>query len=128
MLSTAAPKPAPRWLEKAQRRADEARAIKACYAQVDRRDGPHCRVCGRRVGGLGMLEARHHHHLVYRSRGGEHLTRNVLSLCRPCHAAVHDSEVRLSGDADATRLEDGRLGGVLVERWTESGWIATGCV
>ena len=96
--------------------------MRACYAAVDRRDGPACRVCGARVGGLGTLDARHHHHLVYRSKGGAHETGNCLSLCVQCHAAVHNAEIRLSGDADARLAESGRLGGVRLERWTESGW------
>lgn len=121
-LSTAVPKPSPRWVAKAQKRAEEAKQIKATYAAVDRRDGPSCRVCGARVGGLGTLHARHHHHLVYRSKGGAHETANTLSLCCRCHTAVHAAEIRLSGDADARLAESGRLGGVKVERWTEGGW------
>lgn len=115
------PKPSPRWMEKAKQRAEEARTLKQVYAQVDRRDGPRCRVCGARVGGVGLLERRHHHHLTYRSRGGEHTTANTLSTCVRCHQAVHDAEIRLSGDADL-RDTDGKFCGVTLERYTEAGW------
>ena len=116
------PKPSPRWIEKAQRKADEAKAIKACYAAVDARDGHRCRVCRKPVGGVGMLEARHRHHLVYRSRGGEHSAANVLTVCVKCHAAIHDAEIRLSGNANARASESGVLCGVTLERYAEGGW------
>jgi len=122
-LTNACPKPRPLWMEKAEKRAAEAKAQRECYAAVDRRDGPACRVCGARVGGLGTLEARHHHHLVYRSKGGEHDASNVLSLCVKCHTALHAGEIRLSGDANARLAESGRLGGVKLERWADgAGW------
>lgn len=116
------PKPAPRWLEKAKRRADEARAMKACYAAVDARDGRCCRVCRKRVGGIGLLEAAHHHHLIYRSRGGTHETATVLTLCVACHQAVHDAKIRLTGNADERSPHTGALCGVRLERYTEGGW------
>lgn len=123
MLSTAVPKPKPRWMEKAEKQADAKKAERECYAAVDRRDEHCCRVCGKRVGGIGILSAVHHHHLVYRSRGGEHTTANVISLCVKCHHAQHNGEIRLSGDADA-RSRAGVLNGVQLERpaETKSGW------
>jgi 5-methylcytosine-specific restriction endonuclease McrA len=121
-LSNAVPKPSPRWLDKAKRRAAEAKAIKDCYAQVDARDGHACRVCQARVGGVGILEAVHHHHLVYRSKGGSHDASNVLSLCVKCHHALHNGEIALSGDANARLAESGRLCGVKLERYSDAGW------
>lgn len=118
----AIPKPEPRWKTKAKKVAQEAKAQKECYAHVDRRDSHCCRVCRARVGGVGMLQAVHHHHLVYRSRGGDHDTKNVLSLCVKCHSAVHHGEIRLSGDADV-RNSIGVLCGIKLERAGESGWI-----
>ena len=96
--------------------------MKAAFAQVTARDGRCCRVCKRRVGGVGMLEAGHHHHLQYRSKGGEHTTDNLVLLCVACHQAVHDAEIRLSGDADARAHESGVLCGVKLERYAEGGW------
>lgn len=120
------PKPEPRWKAKARRVADEAKALKACYAAVDKRDVRCCRVCRKRVGGIGMLDAAHHHHLVYRSKGGQHDTANVVTLCVKCHQAVHDGMLRLSGDADL-RSPIGVLCGVVVERATDAGWTVEGC-
>lgn len=36
--------------------------------------------------------------------------------------AVHDAEIRLSGDADARAHESGVLCGVKLERYAEGGW------
>ena len=125
-LSNAAPKPAPRWVEKAKRKADEAKAIKECYAAVDQRDGRQCRVCQARVGGVGLLDATHHHHLQYRSKGGEHSTDNVITLCVRCHTALHAGEIALSGDANARAAESGRLCGVKLERAVDGAWRVEG--
>lgn len=121
----AIPKPTPRWKDKVKKLSDDKKAERECYAQVDRRDSHCCRVCRARVGGVGMLQAVHHHHLVYRSRGGAHDTKNVLSLCVKCHSAVHNGEIRLSGDADA-RSHIGVLNGVKLERGDEAGWKVEG--
>lgn len=122
MLKTACPKPTRQWLNKATKKADEARQMKACFAAVTTRDGHACRVCKRRVGGMGLLEAGHHHHLAYRSRGGTHTTENVVLLCVQCHSAVHDAEIRLTGDADLRSPHTGALVGVVLERYSEGGW------
>ena len=121
----AIPKPQPRWMEKAKKVAANKKAEKDCYAQVDRRDGHCCRVCHARVGGVGMLAAVHHHHLVYRSLGGKHETSNVLSLCVKCHDLVHRGEIQLSGNADE-RNSIGVLSGVKLEKAGESGWQVVG--
>ena len=121
----AIPKPEPRWKAKARQAADDAREQNACYTAVDRRDAYACRVCHNHVVGVGMLNAVHHHHLVYRSKGGVHATANVVTLCVRCHQAVHDGEVRLSGDANQ-RNSIGVLSGVRLERAGESGWRVEG--
>lgn len=115
----------PRFVAKAKRLADSRKAERDCYAQVDRRDGDSCRVCFKRVGGLSLVTAREHHHLIPRSRGGSHTTDNVISLCKGCHQAEHASEIRLSGNAD-TRSQVGVLNGVKLERNDESGWKVEG--
>jgi 5-methylcytosine-specific restriction endonuclease McrA len=74
------------------------------------------------VGGVGLLEAAHHHHLVYRSKGGQHEPSNTILLCVKCHAALHNGEIALSGDANARAAESGRLCGVKLERHTAAGW------
>lgn len=108
-------KPDPVWKKKQASVGAERKAMRECYTKVDLRDERKCRVCQKHVGGIGMLQAVHHHHLQYRSKGGAHETSNVLSLCVGCHQAVHDGEIRLSGDADEVR-------GVKLERAAESGW------
>lgn len=122
MLATACPKPEPRFARKQLDRADEAKQVKACYARVDARDGRRCRVCGVAVTAVGVATRVHHHHLVYRSRGGVHETQNVLSLCPACHHAVHQADIRLSGDADLRSPHTGAFMGIVLERYTEAGW------
>lgn len=121
----AIPKPEPRWKAKARQVAENTRVLKAAYAEVDKRDGHCCRVCHKRVGGIGMLYAAHHHHLIYRSRGGADETQNIVTLCVRCHQAQHDGEMRLSGDADL-RNSVGVLSGVKLERATDAGWAPEG--
>lgn len=123
----AIPKPRPRFLEKAEKVAADKKAERECYAQVDRRDSNCCRVCRKRVGGIGMLEARHRHHLIPRSlsKAEKWETRNVVTLCPRCHHAEHSAEIRLSGDADQ-RSQIGVLNGVKLERAAESGWKVEG--
>lgn len=123
--SLAIPKPEPRWMEKAKKIAADKKAERECYAQVDRRDSHCCRVCHARVGGIGMLQAVHHHHIVYRSKGGDHDTANVVSLCVKCHHAIHNGELRITGDADA-RNSIGVLCGLTLEKAGESGWEVVG--
>ena len=107
--------------KQAKKTAQEA-AERACYRAVDQRDGHACRVCKRLVGGNSMLDRAHHHHLVYRSRGGEHASANVITVCKACHDAIHvKATVRLEGDADL-RDARGKLHGVKVSRLTEAGW------
>ena len=110
---------------KADARAKEAAEIRACYKAVDQRDGGRCRVCRTRGNphATTLLERLHRHHMVYRSRGGEHVTSNVVSLCSGCHEAIHVlMTLRVEGDADARDAVTGKLAGVQVSRYSESGW------
>lgn len=110
---------------KQEARAEDIRQMKACYKAVDARDGGRCRVCRTRgnPNAMTLLERLHHHHLVYRSRGGQHETDSVLLLCGDCHEAIHvTATLRLEGDADARDVVTGRLAGVQVSRYTEAGW------
>lgn len=122
----AIPKPPPRWKDKAKKAAENTRILKAAYAKVDARDSHCCRVCRKRVGGIGMLYAAHHHHLTPRSLGGQHETQNICTLCVSCHDAIHSSGLmRLSGDANA-RNSVGVLNGLKLERSTDAGWKIEG--
>lgn len=75
-----------------QDRARRKRLKAAEYAHVcrlvDIRDGGLCRSCQRKAGV-------HHHHLAYRSRGGEDTTQNLVLLCEICHRAIHDGKLQL---------------------------------
>lgn len=109
---------------KQQARAQEAAEMKLCYAIVNDRDDYKCRVC-QKAGNphaLGMLERLHHHHLIFRSRGGAHVPEGVILICRRCHDLIHvDGSLRITGDANE-RDERGRLNGLVIERLSESGW------
>lgn len=87
----------------AKRRAKKARARRALYGRVcrlvDKRDGPHCRVCG----GL-LVSGAHHHHIIPRSLGGPHTTANVCLVCPSCHLAIHAKRISVSGNADERLL------------------------
>jgi len=110
--------------QKKAKRAAEDRAQQDCYRAVDRRDQGRCRVCGRACSptAIAMVDRAERHHLVYRSQGGAHESRNVITLCLACHRAVHDCRVRVEGDADHRDPLTGKLNGVSVSRLTECGW------
>jgi 5-methylcytosine-specific restriction endonuclease McrA len=113
-----------RFARKQQARIEEAKALRRCYAAVDARDRRQCRVCRKRTdpNAIGLLDRGQHHHLVYRSRGGDHHPRNVLTLCSQCHQSQHGGLIRLSGDADHLDPLTGKWNGVKLERYSEAGW------
>jgi 5-methylcytosine-specific restriction endonuclease McrA len=80
------------------RKAAANRVKRAAYArvcrEVDARDGDVCRVCRCLV-----LRGRHHHHIVFRSRGGKDTPSNLLVLCDWCHTAIHAERIRVTGTA-----------------------------
>src|SRR6185503_17503392 len=39
------------------------------------------------------------HHIEHRASGGRTEPKNLMTLCRPCHALVHEGLVRISGEA-----------------------------
>lgn len=130
---SAIPKGPSRFAQKQQKRAEEARQMRICYDQVDKRDGFRCRVCRKACSpsAVGMLERAHHHHLTYRSQGGEHLSRNVCLLCPSCHDALHTKcTLRLEGDADQRDPLTKKLNGIAVyvpaenaHGWQISRWV-----
>ena len=83
----------------AQRRAAKARARAAHYRTVcravDARDGTYCRICSG-----WLLRGAHHHHIVYRSRGGTDTTNNLIRVCGSCHQRIHDKRLTVTGDGD----------------------------
>ena len=94
------PKPPSRALERKERTRDKARLRRIIWADVSKRDGYKCRHCGDRQG-------LHHHHLLFRSKGGNDTSRNLLLLCAVCHADVHG--YRLTVKATTNRGADGEI-------------------
>jgi len=91
---------------------------------VTLRDESCCRVCGKFCNprAVGLLQRAHHHHVVYRSRGGATSTGNLVLLCARCHDDEHGGRLQLSGHADE-RDPSGRLCGIKIEKPGEAGWI-----
>lgn len=80
--------------EARKRRRDEKRAARGrnpipadLRQQVRDRDGNACRYC-RRPTDLQL------HHIRYRSEGGPHEERNLITLCSVHHALMHSSKER----------------------------------
>lgn len=125
----ALPKPEPRWKSKQRKVTAERAEIRDVYLLVDKRDNHCCRICFKRVGGIGLLYAAHHHHLVSRSiatQAEKHTTANICTLCAVCHDAVENSgTLRLSGDADA-RSPVGVLCGLTLEKAIDGDWAVVG--
>lgn len=53
-----------------------------------RRDGWKCRHCRNRNG-------LHPHHVIYKSKGGQDVLNNLLTLCFICHEAIHGRKLLL---------------------------------
>jgi|GEM_PF-6300205 len=70
--------------------------------KVYRRDGFQCQNCGAKGGPRGNVEL-HAHHVVPKSKGGTHRLRNLTTVCKACHQAIHGS-----GTAP-TAIEEGDL-------------------
>lgn len=110
MIRNASPKPSAvdRIAAKKAAKRDADRQRSKIYRQVERRDNYRCRACGDpvKVGSVHELDRAHHHHIRFRSQGGDDSTPNVVLLCPLCHAAIHEragtKRLHLSGDADET--------------------------
>lgn len=85
----------------AKNRRKAVRYRQVCRA-VDARDGMACRVCGRLCVTNG-----HHHHLVFRSRGGQDTAANVILICASCHDDIHAHRLTVTGNGN---------GGLHIER------------
>lgn len=86
-----------RYEEKADKRAVKEANWRVVSKQVDRRDNYRCRCCGQPTNpeAVDLLERGHRHHLTYRSKGGNDVASNVLSLCARCHDAEHRHRLRI---------------------------------
>lgn len=56
--------------------------------EVYQRDDYTCQNCGRSGGSQGNVEL-HAHHIVPKSKGGTHKKRNLVTVCKACHDAIH---------------------------------------
>jgi hypothetical protein len=82
-------KPLPSVVTKGRRRKDAESALDAAYAEVDRRDGPTCRVTGRytQPGAVDPRVRREHHHLEPRSLAKQRIAdpKNIVVVCKEAH-------------------------------------------
>lgn len=79
----------------------EADALKRkADAEIDRRDGKRCRVCG--VGSdpnvIGLTTRGHRAHIVYASAGGSMEASNRVTLCARCHNDEHKDRLRFTAE------------------------------
>lgn len=56
--------------------------------EIYRRDNYTCQNCKARGGRHGDTEL-HAHHIVPKSKGGTHKKRNLVTMCKACHDAIH---------------------------------------
>jgi hypothetical protein len=87
------PKPLPNLLRKQAIQREEAKARRALYAYVTKREGKTCRLTGKR----GPME---HHHILALSLGGRDTRENVVLLLREVHAWVKAGLMRVTGNAE----------------------------
>lgn len=96
------PKPESRVVARTARDAARAKQRRLVYAAVNVRDNYHCAACGKPADprALEMTRHGHHHHITFRSQGGQDTTANICLLCPVCHADVHAHRLTISGNAD----------------------------
>lgn len=91
-----------RFDEKRAKQLEKQKSEREAYAAVDKRDKRRCRAFGTRTDpyALGLTERGEHHHIRYRSRGGQHDPTTVVLLCAVHHHAIHQGRLRVDGDAN----------------------------
>ena len=91
------PKPRPRVLDRIAYRQQRDRKDAAFRAEVWKRDGGVCRLCGRKVTRTITLcaEQGHVHHLRGRNVAPEDRTnaKAAILVCATCHAKIHAGQV-----------------------------------
>ena len=90
--------------EKVAKRAAKEANWRAVCRQVDKRDNYRCRACAVscNTDGIDPLDRGHRHHLEFRSKGGQDVASNLITLCARCHDALHRKRT--------LRIEAGRHG------------------
>jgi 5-methylcytosine-specific restriction endonuclease McrA len=84
-------KPESRAAEKKQTKAERLARQRIVYRLVSKRDKV-CRCC--KASGPGL----HHHHLKFRSAGGQDTEANLFLACPICHADLHAYRLTVVGD------------------------------
>ena len=97
-------KPLSRALEKSERKQAAKTLQRKVYGVVTARDKRRCRACGKEAdpSALDMIRRGHHHHVRFRSAGGNDSTANLCLLDAACHADVHAHRMTITGNADST--------------------------
>lgn len=74
-----------------QRKKDKEARLREAYKLVDKRDRYKCRACGHPCdpNSVDVLERAHRHHLTFRSKGGQDVASNLVTLCPTCHDRLH---------------------------------------
>lgn len=82
---------------KTKRKADQEANWRAVCKQVDARDNYRCRACGSQCDpdAIDLLWRAHRHHLAYRSKGGQDVASNLVTLCSRCHDHEHRHVLRI---------------------------------
>lgn len=95
-------KPEPRVFERKRKSLAKSAIRRDVYAAVDRRENYRCRVFGTPADprATDMLTRGHHHHIVFRSRGGNDTTDNLVLLSAEAHALVHARRLWITGNAN----------------------------
>jgi len=83
------------------------------------RDRGRCRACGRRR----YVEV---HHIKPRSQGGAHSRAGMACMCSACHAAVHEGQLRVEGDAETGLRFFDQCGNQLADRLEGGSAMAKG--
>lgn len=94
--------PTRRETAQAVKAAKEANWREVCRA-VNIRDGHACRACRKPISlsAITLLERGHHHHIQYRSQGGQDTTEGVCLLDATCHEQIHVKKtLRIEGNAN----------------------------
>lgn len=97
----------PLYAQRHQRKVAAEKALEACYAQVEARDGNKCRVTGAYLqpGAVDPKVRREHHHLVKRSRDKILIDdpRNVILVSASAHRLITDGWLIVEGK-DANQM------------------------
>ncbi len=99
-------KPEPRAKTKARLRRIAQKHRSTVMQAVDRRDEGQCRICRCQTLEFHLPRQPHHHHIIYRSQGGQDTVENVILLCASCHDQVHRSgKLRLFGQSNNLQIQ-----------------------